>query len=124
MADKKHPWKFCAVGNIKKTHYDGQGILRYGTQAYSGGTKVYLCGKFWDADSATISVIGLNRFKRYAVNDVPVKLIENVRCKRVYRPAVLELMNDWEFADCWWGDTEEDRASVKCFVEKWNEGKN
>jgi hypothetical protein len=121
MADKKQPWKFCVVGNIKKTNCDDQGILRYGTQAYSGGTKVYLCGKFWNADSATISVIGLNRFKRYAVNDVPTTLIENVRGKRVYRPAVLEIMNDWEFADCWWGDTEEDRVSVKRFVEKWTE---
>ena len=119
MTGNKLPWRYCVVGNIKGEHYN-DGSLRYGTAAYSGGIKVYLCGKLWNDSDKTISVIGLNRFKRYAVNDVPVDLIENVRCQRVYRPKLLEIMSDWEFDDCWWGTSDVDRDSTKVFLMKWN----
>ena len=119
MKDNKE-WKYCVVGNIVKTHTSKDGILRYGTPAYTGGTKVYLCGKYWDWTSDSISVIGLNRFKEFQFNDVPVKLIENVRCQRVYKPSVLALMNNFEFWDCWWHNTAADRKATKEFVARWN----
>lgn len=113
-------WKYCAVGNIKKTHIDKNGVLRYGTVAYRGGSKVYLCGRYWNKAQGTITVIGLNRRGRtYQVNEIPIFLIENVRFKRVYKPTVLKKMNYWEFADCWWGNSLEDRESVNAFIKRW-----
>lgn len=95
-------WKYCAVGNIIRTHIDENGVLRYGTVAYPSGRKVYLCGKHWDTMQETISVIGLSRRgRRYRVEDVPVSLIENVRRKQVYKPTVLKIMDNFEFRDCW-----------------------
>lgn len=90
-------WAYCVVGNITKTHLAPDGTVLYGSAAYTGGTKVYLCGKYWNPKYGTISVIGLNRYKRYRVNDVPPELIENVRWQRTYKPSVLHLMNHWEF---------------------------
>ena len=115
-------WAYCVVGNITKTHLAPDGTVLYGSAAYTGGTKVYLCGKYWDPTRKTISVIGLNRYKRYRVNDMPPELIENVRWQRTYKPSVLHLMNHWEFWDCWWKDKNEDKKAVKAFVEKWNTG--
>lgn len=120
MANEKIPWQYCVVGNIVKTHVDKDGTMRYGTVAYSGGTKVYLCGKFWDDRYDTVTVIGRNRFKYYSVTDVPKELIENVRCGRAFRPQALKLMNNWEFSDCWWGNTPEDKAATEDFVRLWN----
>lgn len=115
-------WLYCVVGNITKTHLAPNGTVLYGSAAYTGGTKVYLCGKYWNPKCGTIAVIGLNRYKQYRVNDVPPELIENVRWQRAYKPSVLHLMNNWEFWDCWWRDTKEDKVAVKAFVEKWNTG--
>ena len=41
-------WKYAVAGNIKKSHIDENGILRYGTSAFKGNTKVYLCGRLLD----------------------------------------------------------------------------
>ena len=114
-------WAYCVVGNIVKTHTTADGNVLNGTVAYTGGTKVYLCGKYWSYESDTITAIGINRFKKYRVNDVPPEMIENVRWQRVYKPAVLEIMNYWENCDDWWKNTEEDKTSVSAFVSKWNE---
>ncbi|MBE6996281.1 MAG: hypothetical protein E7429_06110 [Ruminococcaceae bacterium] len=116
---KQAPFKYCVVGNIVKTHTDETGTLRYGTAAFPGGTKVYLCGKYWEPSWGTICVIGRSRRKRYQAVDTPATLIENVRCARAYRPAVLRLMNDWEFAKNWWGDTQDDRRDTEAFVRRW-----
>ena len=40
-------WRFCAVGNIVKQHLDENGIVRYGTKAYVGGTRVIIYGQRW-----------------------------------------------------------------------------
>ena len=117
----KQPWKFCVIGNIKKQHTDENGNFFYGTPAFTGGTKVYLCGKYWNETSPTIGVIGLNRRgKHFQFHEVPVNLIENVRTHRVYNPTVLELMNHWEYYEDWWHDTSQDRREVIAFVQKWN----
>lgn len=119
--DEKRNWKYCVVGNIVKQHYDEKGILRYGTPAFVGGAKVFLCGKLWAFSQREISVLGLSRGKHYQVHEVPVELIENIRCQKTYRPTVLDIMSNWEFEDLWWGNTSEDRQSVTAFVDKWHE---
>ena len=118
--ENNRAWKCCVVGNIVKTRIDENGILRYGTSAFTGGTKVYLCGKYWDERAKTITVIGLNRFKKFSVSDIPPNAIENVRCQRVYKPKVIEIMDDFEFWDYWWGNTKKEKKSAELFVEKWN----
>ena len=117
--EKKYKWQYCVVGNIVKTRIDKNGVLRHGTSAFSGGTKVYLCGKYWDPSRESITVAGLCRGKRYYVDHVPVSLIENVRCQRAFNPAVLEIMNNWEFWDLWWQDTAVDKKETEQFVESW-----
>ena len=119
-------WKYAVAGNIKKSHIDENGILRYGTSAYKGNTKVYLCGRLLDErllneNRKEISVLGLCRGRRYYVDSVPIDLIENVRLTRVYQPTVLKIMSDWEFADGWWGNTQEECNDALAFVKHWNE---
>ena len=114
-------WRYGVVGNIIKTHLDDQGILRYGSSAFCGGAKVYLCGKYWTKGQNTIGVIGLNRHKRVVFDDVPPELIENIRCTKVYKPSVQKLMDNWEFRDCWWDNSPTSRKDTKRFVEMWNE---
>lgn len=118
--DENREWKYCVVGNIVKTRIDENGILRYGTSAFTGGTKVYICGKYWNETAETITVIGLDRFKEYSVSYVPPNTIINVRCPRVYKTKVLQFMNNPEYWDCWWGNTKMEKKSAELFVEKWN----
>ena len=113
-------FKYCVIGNIKKTHVDAEGILRHGTSAFTGGTKVFLCGKFWQISDKEIQVIGLTRGKKYQVHEVPVTLIENVRCSRTFRPWVLAIMDNWECWNEWWHDSKEDRKATRAFVSIWN----
>ena len=119
-------WKYAVAGNIKKSHIDENGILRYGTSAFKGNTKVYLCGRLLDErllneNRKEISVLGLCRGRRYYVDSVPIDLIENVRLTRVYKPTVLKIMSEWELADCWWGNTQEECNDALAFVKRWNE---
>lgn len=113
-------WQYCVVGNITKTHLDKEGILRYGTAAFTGGRKVYLMGKYWDSSQHTIAALGINRHGRHQVVSTDPKQIENVRLRRVYKPPILKIMGDFEFRDCWWGNTPEDYRSAKAFVTRWN----
>lgn len=115
------PWKYCAVGNIVKTHYDENGVLRYGTKAFFGGTKVYLCGKNWEPGDEAILVLGKNRFKKWEACVVPANLIENVRRSREYKASVRGIMDNFEFNMSWWGSSEKDQSESKAFVKKWNE---
>ncbi len=114
-------WRYGVAGNITKTHLDDQEILRYGSGAFCGGAKVYLCGKYWTKGQNTIGVIGLNRYKRIVFDDVPPDLIENIRCTKAYKPSVLKLMDNWEFSSCWWDNSEAARKETMRFVEMWNE---
>ncbi len=113
-------WKYCVVGNITKSHIDKNGVVRYGTPAFTGGTKVYLCGKYWDSSRETITVIGMTRGKKYHVIDTVPTHIENVRCSKAYHPAVLNLMNNWEMYDLWWGNSAEDKKEAVEFTHKWH----
>lgn len=128
LVNEVNNWRFCAVGNIVKEHVDADGNVFYGTKAFTGGTKVYIDDRTYLLNKGRISVIGLNRFKRYAVESVPVMLIENVRMQRIYKPTVLEIMDYLEACDGWvWRKrTADDKRAVKAFVEKWesNYGKD
>ena len=119
-------WRYAVAANIKKSHIDENGVVRYGTLAFKGNTKVYLSGRLLDErlpnkNRKGITVLGLCRGRRYYVDYVPIELIENVRLTRVYKPKVLDIMSNWEFADCWWGNTQEERSDASAFVKRWND---
>ena len=119
--EEKKDWRFCAVGNIKARHTDENGRILYGTKAFSGGTKVYIDDRMWNMNEGEVSVIGLNRFGRYAVETVPAERIENIRLSRVFKPTVLKLMEHLEAMDGWvWREgTAEDKREIDAFVEEW-----
>ena len=117
----KQNWTYCVVGNIRKTHFDEDGVLRYGTAAFTGGTKVYLSGRLWDRRRGHIDALGLNRRNALQVDWTDISLIENVRCQRVFQPTVLKIMDHWEFRSGWWGRSKHEKADAEGFVEWWNE---
>ena len=122
----KNLWKYAVAGNIKKTRIDENGALRYGTAAFKGRTKVYLSGRLWDEripdeNKTEISVLGLNRDGRYYVGGVPIVLLENLRITRVYTPKVLDIMSNFEFSECWWGNTQEERDDASAFLKRLKE---
>ena len=117
-------WNFCVSGNIVKTRVDENGVLRYGTSGFSGGTKVYLQGKFWresQKEQGFICAIGLSRGKRYECLNVPVNAIENVRFQRCFNLKVIDMMDDFEYSSAWWHRTANDKREAKAFVQAWNE---
>ena len=117
-------WRFGVVGNIVKTHLDEDGILRYGTIQFTGGTKVYIDGKNWSNLPRTeIVVIGLNRFKRFEIAAVPPELIENVRFQIIRNRTVLNILSGEEAVDGWhfWGRLSSDRREAKEFANNWEE---
>ena len=113
-------WRFCVSGNIVKSHLDEEGVIRYGTKAFTGGTKVYIDGKFWSDVQTEVDVIGKNRFGRFVIERVPIALIENIRSQRVYNQTVLEIMNYVEWVDNWnwWGRTAADRRETVAFAKR------
>ncbi len=115
-------WRFCVVGNIVKQHVDHEGVMRYGTKAFSGGTKVYIDDTTYGLNEGAITVIGRNRFGKIAIESVEISLIENVRSQRVYTPKVLEIMDHLECCEGWaWrGRTAADRRAVEAFAKAWN----
>ena len=122
----KNLWRYAVAGNIKKTQIDENGIMRYGTAAFKGNTKVYLCGRLWDErlpdeNKTGISVLGLSRGGRYYVDFVPIELIENLRITRVYTPKVLDMMSNFEFCEGWWGNTQEERGDASAFLTRLKE---
>ena len=122
IVEVNNNWRFCAVGNIKAQRADETGKILYGTKAFSGGTKVYIDDNTWRPNEGDISVIGLNRFGRYAVERVPVDSLEHIRVQRIFKPKVIEIMDYLEVMDGWaWrGKTAGDRKALRAFVNKWN----
>ena len=116
-------WIFGVVGNIVKTHFGEDGVLYYGSKAFTGGTKVYLNGKYWDSQCENIAVIGRNRFGRTVFESVPVELIEKVRVQRIYKPHILEIIDylRWMEGLEWWERTSADRRDTERFVKEWND---
>lgn len=115
-------WRFCVVGNIVRTHKGDNGETYYGTKEFTGGTKVYINGRYWyDFERTDISVIGLNRFKRYVFAWIDPNMIENVRLQVIKKPTVLRIMDYEEAMEGWefWGRTAQDRRDAKVFAENW-----
>lgn len=122
----KKLWQYAVAGNIKRTRIDENGVLRYGTAAFKGNTRVYLHGRLWDErlpdeNKTEISVLGLSRGGRYYVDSVPIELIENLRIKKVYTPKVLNIMSNHEFREGWWGNSQEDKEDATVFMERLKE---
>ena len=114
-------WRFGVVANIAKYHIDNNGNEYRGTQAFTGGTKVYLAGKSWDNESKEISVIGRNRFGRIVLERIPINCLENIRTQQIFKPRVLEIIEHLEAMEgwIWWARTSIDRKETKEFVEAW-----
>lgn len=126
MSKTKNQWRYAVAGNIKKTRIDENGVLRYGTAAFKGNTKVYLRGRLWDErlpdeNKTAISVLGLSRGGRYYVDYIPIELIENLRITRVYTPKVLDIMSYSEFCEGWWKNTQEERDDALAFLKRLKE---
>ena len=117
-------WTYCVVGNIKKTHMDQDGTLRYGTAAFTGGTKVYLSGRIWDKTKGSINALGKTRRNRLQVIWTDINQIENVRCQKVFNPAILVIMDDIEFRASWWGKSKAEKADAEAFAQWWNREMN
>ena len=121
---EKQNWTYCVVGNITKTHFDEDGTLRYGTAAFTGGTKVYLSGRLWDSERGYIDTLGRNRHGRLQLVWTDISCIENVRCQKVFQPEILELMNLHEYRSGWWGKSRQEKADAEAFVKWWNTGRD
>lgn len=108
--------KYCVIGNIVMEHPDKDGIIQYGTASFPGGRKVYISRRLW---GDKVVVLGLNRYKsRYAMENVPLAWIENIRLSRTFDPQVLNLMsNTGEFPDMWWLYKEADRIGATEYAQ-------
>lgn len=107
-----HSWCWCLVGNIVREHEFGEKReIKYGTKQFSFGTKVFLAPAQWGDGYENIVVIGLPRHgNKYIEIITRCEYIENYRMKKVYKPAILELMCSSRY--CWWGDTDNDRERI------------
>ena len=109
------------MGNIVKTHLDEEGVVRYGTKAFTGGTKVYIPWK-WNCidDREGTFVIGMNRFHRFALEPVDFELLENIRFQIVFKTTVLEIIDREEVMDGYdsWGRTADDKRGAKAFADR------
>lgn len=114
-------WRFAVVGNIVKSHKGDDGKIYYGTKEFTGGTKVYLDGKYFSSDQKKISVIGLNRHRKYSIETISVALIENLRFKVIFNMTVMEIMDHVEAMDGWkwWGRTANDKREAQEFAKNW-----
>lgn len=116
-----YKWRYCVVGNIVLDRTDEEGNIRHGCKEFKAGTKVYLYGKYWPEEFNYIPVIGLDRHRKYRVVKISKEYIENVRAGRVFKPNILEIMNNFEFTDAWWDSSEEDKLDTKNFAKRWND---
>ncbi len=116
--------KYCVIGNIAKKHDDENGLKRYGTACFPGGRKVYISRRLWQNEEVT--VMGLNRFmNKYALERIPLALIENIRASKTFNIHVLELMrNDLESEDMWWLYKDEDKIGAQKYADLLNQVKS
>lgn len=114
-------WTYCTVGNIRPTHFDGDGTVRYGTAAFRGGTKVYLAARIWDRTKPHIEAYGKTRENRWQIVTTDVGHIENLRVQKVFHPDVLNFMGNHEYRSTWWGKSKREKEAAEAFVQWWNE---
>lgn len=75
--------------------------------------------KNFNGSRDSITVLGLNRYRRYEYEDTPKEWIENIRFAKVYKPKILEMMREYEGFNGWWVNSDEDGLDVKLFAERW-----
>lgn len=115
--EQGHSWCWCLVGNIVQEHEYGEDHeIKYGTQQFSRGTKVFLAPAQWGDGYENIVVIGLPRYgNKYIEVITRSEYIENYRVKKVYKPAILKRMCLSQYR--WWGDTEKDKKEIMEYLE-------
>lgn len=100
-------WQWCLVGNIVEKHEFGENhVIKYGTKHFRPGAKVFINLVYGGMGHENILVIGVPRhMKKYIEVVIRRAYVCNFRVQKVYKPAVLKLMNDSEWD--WWGNAEE-----------------
>jgi hypothetical protein len=87
---------WVAVGNIVRLHAYGPGgaDLKPGTKHFRAGARIYVIDAFWGTCDSVV-VIGQHRkSRRFMRIAMRAKLIENLRPKLVYSPAVIRLIRE------------------------------
>jgi hypothetical protein len=93
---------WTAVANIVRERPYGPGgaEIRFGTKHFAPGAKVYIIGLF-QGTCERITVVGMHRkAKQLIAIVIDVKLVENLRVKVCYAPAVLaKIRHHYELED-------------------------
>lgn len=115
-------WRWCLVGNIVGAHEFGEEHeIRYGTKHFAVGTKVYVYPAFPGMGNESIVVIGIPRNDRkYIEVAVKRRYVENFRCQKVFKPAVLKRMDNSNYCR-WWGNSDEEREDIIQWAQSFNE---
>ena len=115
-----HEWCWGLVGNIKpEREYGEDHEIRRGTKHFSGGAKVYIAPVQWGDGGENVVVIGVPRYRKSNIEIITrSKFIENYRMKKVYKPAVINLMCSSEHY--WWNDTDQARKEIIKYLEYLN----
>ena len=110
-------WQWCLVGNIvEKSEYGENHEIRYGNKQFRPSAKVYVNLVYGGMGHESVLVIGKPRHS-YGYIEIVIarKYVENFRLQKVFKPAVLERMNQskWE----WWGNTDSARDELIKILE-------
>lgn len=105
-------WQWCLVGNIVNEHEYGEAHeIRYGNKQFRPGAKVFINLVYGGMGHENILVIGNpRRSHRYIEVVIARKYVENFRIQKVYKPKVLERMNNSQWD--WWGHSDEARDKI------------
>lgn len=110
-------WQWCLVGNIMGEHEHGENHeLRFGTNQFRAGTKVFINLVYGGMGHESILVIGTPRYScKYIEIVIARKYVENFRLQKVFTPAVLKQMEKsaWD----WWGNTDSARDEIIRILE-------
>lgn len=113
-------FRYCLVGNIVQEAYDKNKEIRKGTRAFRAGTKVCVSRPFCGDGGENRYVIGMSRHKSYVKLITAARHIENFRFQKIYKPAILKLMDEKE-RDTWYQNTEEDKTYIEDVAKYLNE---
>ena len=116
-------FRYCLVGNIVQETYDEKHNIRKGTKTFRPGTKVCVSTSFCGDGGENRYVIGMSRHKKYIKIITAIKHIENFRFQKIYKPAILELMDK---KDCgtWYQNTNKDKEYIEDEVIRLNSADN
>lgn len=110
-------WQWCLVGNIVGEHEYGENHeLKYGNKQFRPNAKVFVNLVYGGMGHERILVIGTPRHSgKYIEIVIARKYVENFRLQKVFKPAVLNRMNQstWD----WWGNTDSARDQLIQILE-------